>query len=320
MRAMPGRVYIEDCCGLCNRMEIFVLAWAISRAFGHEIFLGWPELDVLQVEGTRRGTPGLLGRWGALRLRSCDSEGFGKLADRRRIILRGFGGPEREMASAHAEAIAKFSLKPAFAQLVAGVFKQIGARPVVGIHLRQGDFHQRADGAYDLSEALLSAVPLWWYEWAMHLILTVQPATCFLVCHNAKPQRVAQLKANFDVLEVPMANPYRNHPGHRSQRHPVADLFALACCPTILATPVSSFSHYAANILGSRSTCLMPPPKMSKSEPGIVRANVYREPLQRWVDASCSGCHTEHLGPSLKGVHLDQTAQTAWLQPTCPPA
>jgi hypothetical protein len=296
-------------------MEMFVLALAISRAFGHEILLGWPELDVLRVAGTRRGTPGLLGRCGALRLRTCDSDGFRELAGRRSIILRGFGGPKKEMAAVHAEAISKFSLKPAFAQLIAGVFRQIGSRPVVGVHLRRGDFHQRSEEVYDLGDALLSVVPLWWYEWVMRAIAKLQPATCFLVCHNGGPETVSALKANFDIVEVPIRNAYRQQPGHYSPNHPVADLFALACCPVVLATPVSSFSHYAANVLGIQSACLMPPARMSKLAPGIVRAHVHRRPLQHWVDACRFGHHTERLTSSLSGVELDQTAVTDWLLP-----
>ena len=65
-------IYIENCGGLCNRLEIFVWASAIQRAYGHQIVLGWPELDVLRIEGTRYGHPGLLGRWGAVRLKGCD--------------------------------------------------------------------------------------------------------------------------------------------------------------------------------------------------------------------------------------------------------
>ena len=65
---------------------------------------------------------------------------------------------------------------------------------------------------YDLHQALLSAVPLGWYEWVMHAIVQRQPDACFLVCHNGEPEAASLLKKNFDVIEVPVANPYRNDP------------------------------------------------------------------------------------------------------------
>ena len=306
------RIYIEAFCGLCNRLEIFVLAYAIHRAFGHEIVLGWPELDVLQVEGTRRGTPGLWGRWGAARVRKCDSQSFQNLAHRRNIILRGFSGPEEWMNAVYEEAASKLHLQASLADEVMAVFRRIGSRPVVGVHLRQGDFPLLSGQNYDLSQGGLCAVPVWWYEWVMQAIVRRQPDACFLVCHNGETKTASLLKKNFDVVEVPVANPYRSDPRHRSARHPVADLFALACCPVILATPVSSFSHYAANVLGGESVCLLPPPRMSVGEPAVVRIRGHKRLLDHWVHACLHG-KNEPLAPSLEGIELDRRADFQWL-------
>ena len=46
----------------------------------------------------------------------------------------------------------------------------------------------------------------------MHAIVRRQPDACFLVCHNGKTEAATLLKKNFDVIEVPVANPYQNHP------------------------------------------------------------------------------------------------------------
>jgi non-ribosomal peptide synthetase component F len=307
-----NRVYIDNCFGLCNRLEAFVLACAIRRAFGHEIVLDWPELDALQVAGARRGCIGLWGRWGAVRVRSCSLELFQNLAGRQKIILRGFGGPEEKMAAVYDEAASQLSLRLPLAEQVVAVFQRLGPRPVVGVHLRRGDFPLLSEGVYDLHQALLSAVPLGWYEWVMHAIVQRQPDACFLVCHNGEPEAASVLKKNFDVIEVPVANPYRNDPGHRSARHPVADLFALACCPVILATPVSSFSHYAANVLGNESVCLLPPPRMSTGKPAVVRIRARKRILDHWITACLHG-DNEPLAPSLDGVELGRPADFQWL-------
>ena len=206
------RIYIENCCGLCNRLEMFVLASAIQRAHGHQIFLGWPELDVLRIEGTRRGTPGLLGRWGAVRLRACDLEAFEKLAGRNHIILRGLGGPAEKMAPIHLESVSKIHLRAPLAEAISAFFRELGPRPVVGVHLRQGDFRLLSEDAYDLNQAWLSAVPLWWHEWVMDAIVQRQPDVRFLVCQTKAEQAVATLRKNFEIVELPIGNPYRGTP------------------------------------------------------------------------------------------------------------
>ena len=307
------KVYIDDCLGLCNRLEALVLARAIHRSFGHEIVLGWPELDVLRVEGTSRGRPGLWGRCGAARVRSCSPELFQGLAARRNILLRGFGGPEDKMAGVYEEAASCLGLCAPFAEGVAAALRKIGPRPLVGVHLRRGDFPLVSEEVFDLHQTLLSAVPLWWHEAVMRAIVRRQPRVCFLLCHNGAADAVAQLKREFDVVEVPFRNPYHRPAGHQSPRHPVADLFALACCPVILATPVSSFSHYAANVLGPASTCLLPPPRMNRAAPAVVRIRVHQRLLRHWVEA-CLGPDAEVLPPTLDGIDFGQTARCDWLQ------
>jgi hypothetical protein len=171
---------------------------------------------------------------------------------------------------------------------VAGALRKIGPRPVVGVHLRRGDFPLCCEEVYDLHQTMLSAVPLWWHEWMMRAIVRRQPSVRFLLCHNGASDAAAQLKKEFEVVEVPLPNPYKRPTGHQSAHHPVADLFALACCPVILATPVSSFSHYAANVLGDAATCLLPPPQRNRAAPAVVQVRVNRRLLRHWVDA-CLG-------------------------------
>lgn len=311
------RIYLDGRMGLCNRLETFAFACAIQRAFGHEIVLGWPELDALQVAGTRRGRPGFWGRRGAVRLRQCSEEEFPRLSPWRQILLRGFGGPKERMAAVYHEAASRLSLEESVAAAVKQVFREIGPRPVIGIHLRQGDFLSGDEAVYDLRRFAFKAVPVWWHEWIMDRIVRVQPDVCFLLCHNGQETSVATLKRNFDLKEVPLANPYANRASrfHRARTHPVADLFALACCPVVLATPVSSYSHYAVNVLGGNKLCLMPPSPMVKTAPKAVRVCVQGRLLQDWVDAALLGLACQPLPQSLAGIDFDQTARCDWLDP-----
>jgi len=308
------RVFIQDFIGICNRLEALVLAYAIRQAHGHEIFLDWPELDALTVTGTHRGAPGLLGRIGAERIRNCSPQQFAALATRGNVILRTFYGPEEKLAPLVHETAGRLRLHPALVDAVRRTFAQIGAHPAVGIHLRRGDFRASPGEIYDAKENRYPAVPLWWHEFVMAEIIRRQPATRFLLCCTGDSDDLAALKKNFDVTEVDTVNPYAyKGSGHQARRHPVADLFALACCPVILATPVSSFSHYAANILGGESACLVPPLQMAKAAPAIARVRLHGRLLPHWFAAGRQGAGVELLAPGLAGVDLDQPARHAWI-------
>jgi hypothetical protein len=76
----------------------------------------------------------------------------------------------------------------------------------------------------------------------------------------------------------------------------VADLFALACCPTILATPISGYSHWAANALGCS---------------GVVR--LYGRRLPVWRAAGRTGSDTLPLNENLDGIDFTPSAHTDWL-------
>ena len=69
---------------------------------------------------------------------------------------------------------------------------------------------------------------------------------------------------------------------HQSASHPVADLFALACCSVILGTPGSTFTHFAANALGGPSVCLLPPLRTERTRPAIVRLESHGWRAMKW--------------------------------------
>jgi len=93
----------------------------------------------------------------------------------------------------------------------------------------------------------------------------------------------------------------------------VADLFALACCPVILATPISGYSHWAANALGRPSTCIVPLPGATRDKPSKGIVNLYGRRLPRWRAAGREGTDTIEVSNHFEGVDLSREADTDWL-------
>jgi hypothetical protein len=95
--------------------------------------------------------------------------------------------------------------------------------------------------------------------------------------------------------------------------NPLADLFALACCPVILATPVSGYSHWAANALGAPSDCIVPLPGAMRADPRCGLVRLYGARLPRWRATARSGADTLPLSRDLAGVDFGRSADTSWL-------
>jgi hypothetical protein len=75
-------------------------------------------------------------------------------------------------------------------------------------------------------------------------------------------------------------------PGHVSAGHPVADLFGLACCTALVATPTSSFSHWAANVLGPPTQFVIPPPRTTREAPAWAVGSLRGGVALDWRDAA----------------------------------
>ena len=81
-------------------------------------------------------------------------------------------------------------------------------------------------------------------------------------------------RRNFDLVQLPVENPYElSTPGHCATTHPIGDLFALACCQIIIATPISSF-HICRQCFGPATTCIIPPQKMRPGETPLCRVDI----------------------------------------------
>lgn len=313
MKGGMPKIYIDDFVGISNNLETLPLAFAIRKAYGHEIILDWPELDSFSVADTRRGAVRILARIGAIRLRSCDDRRFRGLKNRK-IILRSLDGPAFHLDPIYLEVAGKIRLNPDLAEGIRETFSRFGDRPVVGVHLRRGDYTDVSCDGYDVTSVEWPSVPIWWYEHVMAAVVRRQKDALFLLSATGDPDSYKVIRKNFDVVSLNVPNPYGyKDGGHESHVHPVADMFALACCPVILATPLSGYSHWAANVLGGPSTCLVPVHGMTRNNPaiGVLRLQGMRLPV--WRAFGRQSRNTPRVSGDLEGIDLSRPAFTDWL-------
>lgn len=314
-----AKLYIDEFVGISNRLEALPYAFAVRQAYGHDIVLDWHELDSFSVDDTRRGKVRLLARLGALRIRDNDAERLFPTLRDRKIILRALEGPEKPLAAVYLETARKLHLSPPLATAIRTAFAPAGQapRPVVGVHIRQGDYRLVSDARYDIAGQEWPAVPVWWYQQQMERIRARQPDVRFFLSCTGDPAAFRDLHEHFDVFTLDVhsvRSPY-DYKGedHRSTVNPVADLFALACCPVILATPISGYSHWAANALGAPSAALVPLPGATRADPHAGLVQLYGRRMTHWRAAGRTGVHTQPLDATLSGVDLSQPADTSWL-------
>lgn len=308
---MP-KLYINEFVGISNRLEALPLAFAIRQAYGHDIVLDWRELDSFSVEDTRRGKLHILAKLGALRLRDCDETAFVSLKGKK-VLLRSLDGPAERLDAIYLEVARKVHLESSLVRRVKETFAAAAGRPVVGVHVRHGDFTIADQSRYQVSGVQWPAVPIWWYERAMAAVAAKQQDVCFFLASTGDPAVHTALHRNFDVVSLEIESHYGyKGPDHGSKVNPVADLFALACCPVMLATPISGYSHWAANVLGSPTTCIVPLPDATFDEPHMGVLRLYGERLPVWSAAGRSGA-AKPLDDRLESVDLSQGAATDWL-------
>lgn len=310
---MP-KLYIDEFVGISNRLEALPYAFAVRQAYGHDIVLDWHELDSFSVDDTTRGKVRLLARLGALRIRDDSAETVFDSLRGKKIILRALEGPDERLTRVYLDTARKLHLAPALATAVRAAFARAEGRPVVGVHIRQGDYQLVSDEHYSIEGREWPAVPVWWYEQQMARIRARQPEVCFFLACTGDPAAFREMHKNFDILTLDVRSHYHyKGADHDSLVNPVADLFALACCPVILATPISGYSHWAANALGAPSDAIVPLPGATRVQPQAGLVQLYGQRMTHWRAAGRSGCNTRPLEATLAGVDLTRPANTAWL-------
>lgn len=309
---MP-KLFIDEFVGITNRLEALPLAFALRKAYGHEIILDWHELDSLSIDDTRQGKVRLLARLGALRVRNCDRALFDTLGGKK-IILRSLDGPSEILDPIYLESARKVHLVPSLAASIRQSFAPYAGRPVVGVHIRHGDYQMAREDRYEITGVEWPAVPVWWYEKTMARIAARQPDVCFLLSSTGDPDSYPTLRRNFDVFTLDAVSPYTyKGADHLSRVNPVADLFALACTPVMLATPVSGYSHWAANVLGSPTVSIVPIPGATPDNPRCGKVELYGRRLPVWREAGREGTNTLQLSADLSEIDMGRKAQLDWL-------
>lgn len=311
---MP-KLYIEEFVGITNRLETLPLAFAIREAYGHEIVLDWRELDSFSVDDTRRGKVSFFAKLGAERIRNCDRTVFEGLA-KKKILLRSLDGPPDLLDPIYMDIPARIHLESHLSTSIKKTFAPVSDRPVVGVHVRHGDFQVIDPSTYSIDGYEWPAVPIWWYEQTMAALVRRNKDICFFLSCTGDPGSYGTLTRNFDVVTAPVEShyAYKNKGNdHCSTVNPVVDLFALACCPIILATPISGYSHWAANVLGIPATCIVPIPGATKERPLAGEVKICGSRLPRWRAAGRTGSDVMPLDDKLSGVPLDAPADTSWL-------
>ena len=310
--AIMPKLYIDEFVGVSNRLETLPLAFALQKAYGHEIILDWHELDSFSVAGTQRGKVRFLARLGALRVRDCDRALFDTLRDKK-IILRSLDGPDELLNPIYLETARRIRLAAPLAERIRTTFQGLGGRPVVGVHVRHGDYELDDETTYRIDREW-PAVPVWWYAETMRAIKKVQPDVVFFLSSTGDPAAFRELYDGLDVVTLDAPSPYGyKGPDHASAVNPVADIFALGCCPVILATPLSGYSHWAANAFGDASDCIVPLPGATRERPlrGLVR--VFGTRLPRWRAAGRTGSDTLELGDGFADIDFSRPAHIDWL-------
>ena len=298
--------------GLCNRLERLVLASMIQDHFGHAIFLDWPEKDSLQIAGTHAGWLAPWERIGSVKLRDFDEAGLRALETVRVINLRANYGPRDLQRRYVLPTAARVRPHPRIAAAIRATLAPFGDRPAVAVHIRQGDFQVSGD-FYDATANRHPVPALWWYEHVMSAYAQAFPDVYFVLGYNGEPQAVAQLPDRFEIVSLP---PVLEHRGkelwNRPEGHPVVDLFGLACCTTLIATPTSSFSHWAANMLGPRTRTILPPPRMTRSEPSFGVAELHGGVFLDWREAAEQGLRVAPI-PQGSSIPRPTAPVTDWL-------
>ncbi|HWI10983.1 MAG TPA: hypothetical protein VNU48_06610 [Burkholderiaceae bacterium] len=285
------RVFVTDYVGLSTRLEALALAFMISDYFGHEVCIDWNELDALHVPGANIRGRGLLGRLDSLKLHGDASSDLHRAADHRNVNVRTHHGPRHLLEKYYLPTARRVKLRPDLIEMIRGTFARYSDRPLVGVHIRRGDFLMASDTEFDVNALQWPAVPNWWYEHVMAQIQQAVPDVAFFVSCTGSLDQFPLLQARFEMFDMPAASPYKythhRKAGHLSHRHPAVDLFALGCCTTLIGTPCSTFTHYAANMLGAPTTVLIPPAhKIQADAPEYGRVELHGRGAADWY-ATC---------------------------------
>jgi len=200
--------------------------------------------------------------------------------------------------------------------MICDTFAPYANRPVVGVHIRRGDFMVLNQDAFDVHSSEWHAAPDWWFEHVMGRIQEAVPNVAFFVSCSGSLKDFPNICNKFDVFDLPGNAPVGlKTSGHVSRVHPAADLFALGCCQTLIGSSCSNFTHYAANMLGGASNLLIPPHyKIEASAPEFCLTNLHGKGAQDWLAACRQGEGVMRVF-DLSSFDFGTGAKVEWMQP-----
>jgi len=288
---MKKSVFITEYVGLSARLETLALAFMISDYFGHEVCIDWHEIDALNIVGVQHRSRGLLGRIDSVKLRADMMDNFKLLGHHRNINLRTHHGSQHLLERYYLPTGQRVKLRPDLIDVIRNTFARYANRPLVGVHIRRGDFPLISQTEFDANACVWPAVPDWWYEHVMAEIQKAVPDVAFYVSCSGSLDAFPNLRKNFDVFMMPAASPYGyKGQGHQSSTHPAVDLFALACCRLLVGSSCSTFTHYPAHMLGGPTTVLIPPSyKIYPDDPHYCRIDQHGRGAAAWLAACRTG-------------------------------
>jgi hypothetical protein len=238
---------------------------------------------------------------------------FSSLSSYTNINLRTHLGPEHLLANLYLPTAQRVTLRADLVAVIKQTFRPYRNRPLVGVHIRRGDFPLVSTEIFDVNASEWPAVPDWWYEHVMSQIQQQWPDVAFFVSCSGSLSDFPNLQAKFDLFDLPASSPYAGiYKGHAAARHPAADLFALACCRTLIGSPCSTFTHYAANMLGEPAQILLPPAiPISQKQASFLKVELHGRGSGDFYAACRTGQGMQPV-PDASLLHLTNGACIDW--------
>lgn len=309
------KLFITNYVGLASRLETLPLAFMLKDYYDYEINLDWPDLNDFNVVGTKKRKFQLYHRLNLHKILNYNHPdrliSFQKFKN---LNLRTqFGPPDYLLNKYYLSTYRKLKLNPLYIDKIIDFFTNFSDSPVVGVHIRRGDFILEKGDNYDATSQESVSVPTWWYKYVMKKIVEREPTVKFFVSYTGLKSDYKEIFDNFDCIKFNLNQKhFDNSSGHHSEGHAVCDLFALACCKVIIASPCSSFSHVAVNALGNKSLAILPRNKMTKNNPEYGSLSIWgKQARNLWYD-SCRTNKNWNPINSVKNIPNLGTPDCSW--------
>jgi hypothetical protein len=309
------KLFVTNYVGLASRLETLPLAFLLRDYLGHNVYLDWPDLGDFNVIGAQHKKFRLYHRFNLVKKHTFQiPEDLYYLKSKNINLRTQFGFPSNHLKKYYLSTYERIKLNPHHIYELSKLFSKYANSPIVGVHIRRGDFVLSDDQYYDATTKESLAVPNWWYLHVMGELVKWNPDIKFFVSFTGSKSHYTEIFDSFDCITFTPQKKYPdNYFGHISDGHAVCDLFALACCSVVIASPCSSFSHVAVNALGPKSTALLPLIKMNKNRPAFGKMCLWgKQARNAWYDSCRTNRNWERVQVA-ENVSNIKPADYGWL-------